>query len=87
MPLLFADLFSAARTSLSGRSNDEFDVGVACGRQARLRWRPVDLFPHRLCKTPVLKESISDHYDNAFLADKSPPCNRNHGFSRTRYPQ
>jgi len=47
-PLLFADLFSAARTSLSGRSNDEFDVGVARGR-------------HRLCKTPVSKESISDH--------------------------
>ena len=37
----YADLFSAARTSLSGPSNDEFDVGVARGR-------------HRLCKTPVI---------------------------------
>src|SRR5258706_15582157 len=43
-PLLFADLFSAVRASLRRRSNDEFDDGVAYGRQAWLRWRSVDSF-------------------------------------------
>src|SRR6266404_5588587 len=43
-PLLFADLFSAVRASLWRRSNDEFDDGVAYGRQAWLRWRSVDSF-------------------------------------------
>ena len=36
-PLLFADLSSAVRASLRSWSNDEFDDGVAYGRQARLR--------------------------------------------------
>ena len=42
--LLFADLSSAVRASLRSWSNDEFDDGVAYGRQARLRRRPVDSF-------------------------------------------
>ncbi len=59
--VLFADLFSAVRASLRRRSNEESDDGVAYGRHAWLRWRSVDFFPRRLCKAPVLKESISDH--------------------------
>src|SRR6267142_2725965 len=42
--LLFADLSSAIRASLRSWSNDEFDDGLAYGRQARLRRRPVDSF-------------------------------------------
>src|SRR6266850_1553178 len=42
--LLFADLSSAVRASLRSWSNDEFDDGLAYGRQARLRRRPVDSF-------------------------------------------
>jgi hypothetical protein len=65
-PLLFADLFSAARTSLSGRSNDEFDVGVACGRQARLRWRPVDSF-----SAPPVQDAIGRQADiNSASSDR-----------------
>ena len=41
---LFADLSSAVRASLRSWSNDEFDDGLAYGRQARLRRRPVDSF-------------------------------------------
>jgi hypothetical protein len=43
-PLLFADLSSAVGTSLRSWSNDEFDDGVAHGREARLRWWAVDSF-------------------------------------------
>ena len=43
-PLPFGDLSSAVLASLRSWSNDEFDDGVAYGRQARLRWRPVDSF-------------------------------------------
>src|SRR6266567_6565727 len=43
-PLLFADLSSAVGTSLRSWSNDEFDDGVAYGRQARLRRWAVDSF-------------------------------------------
>jgi hypothetical protein len=43
-PLLFADLSSAVRASQKSRSNDEFDDGVAYGRQARLRRWTVDSF-------------------------------------------
>src|SRR5258707_7321431 len=42
--LLLADLSSAVRASLRSWSNDEFDDGLAYGRQARLRRRPVDSF-------------------------------------------
>jgi hypothetical protein len=43
-PLLFADLSSAVGTSLRSWSNDEFDDGVAHGREARLRRWAVDSF-------------------------------------------
>ena len=43
-PLLFADLSSAVGTSLRSWSNDEFDDGVAYGREARLRRWAVDSF-------------------------------------------
>src|SRR5882724_540601 len=42
--LLCADLSSAMRASPRSWSNDEFDDGLAYGRQARLRRRPVDSF-------------------------------------------
>src|SRR6266404_4245550 len=61
-PLLFADLFSAVRASLWRRSNDEFDDGVAYGRQAWLRWRSVDsFFPSRFGDAAVLQEGVSNH--------------------------
>ena len=61
-PLPFDDLSSAVRASLRSWSNDEFDDGVAYGRQARLRRWPVDfLFPPRLCETAMLEERVSDH--------------------------
>ena len=51
-PPLFTGLSSAVGTSLRSRSNDEFDEGVAYGRQAWLGRRTVDLFfPPRLCET------------------------------------
>ena len=43
-PLLFADVSSAVRASLSWRSKNEIDDGVAYGRQARLRRWTVDSF-------------------------------------------
>ncbi len=43
-PLPFGDLSSAVLASLRSWSNDEFDDGVAYGRQARLRRWPVDSF-------------------------------------------
>ena len=61
-PLLFADLSSAVRASPRSWSNDEFDDGVAYGRQARLRrWTVDSFFPPRLCETAMLEECVSDH--------------------------
>ena len=42
--LLFTDLSSTIRASLRSWSNDEFDDGVAHGREARLRRWAVDSF-------------------------------------------
>src|ERR1700733_767468 len=43
-PLRLGDLSFAVRASLRPRSNDEFDDGVAYGRQARLRRWAIDSF-------------------------------------------
>ena len=43
-PLFFTDSSFAIWASLSWRSKNEFDDGLAYGRQARLRRRPVDSF-------------------------------------------
>jgi len=43
-PLLFADLSSAVRASRIWWPKNESDDGVAHGRQAGLRWWPVDSF-------------------------------------------
>src|ERR1700710_912306 len=43
-PLRFGDLSSAVRTPLRRWTKNEVDDGVAHGRQAWLRWRPVDSF-------------------------------------------
>src|SRR6266550_7625428 len=59
-PLLFADLSSAVRASLRSWSYDEFDDGLAKGRQGRLRRRSVDsFFPARLCEATMLEERVS----------------------------
>src|SRR6202022_4441438 len=61
-PLLFADLSSAVRALPRSWSNDEFDDGVAYGRQARLRrWAIDSFFSPRLCETAMLEECVSDH--------------------------
>jgi hypothetical protein len=61
-PLRLGDLSFAVRASLRPRSNDEFDDGVAYGRQARLRrWAVDSFFPSRLCETAVLEECVGDH--------------------------
>jgi hypothetical protein len=43
-PLRFGDLSSAVRTPLRRWPKNEVDDGVAHGRQAWLRWRPLDSF-------------------------------------------
>src|SRR5260370_35633021 len=60
--LLFADLSSAIRASLRSWSNDEFDDGLAYGRQARLGRRRVDsFFPPRLCGSAMLGGCVGHH--------------------------
>jgi hypothetical protein len=60
---LFANLSFAMWASLKPWwSNDEFDDGVAYGRQAWLGRRPVDsFFPPRLCEAAMLEERVGDH--------------------------
>jgi hypothetical protein len=62
MPLLFADLSSAVWASRIWWPKNESDDGVAHGRQAGLRWWPVDsFFPSRFGNAAVLQEGVSNH--------------------------
>src|SRR5258706_6218653 len=61
MPLLFADLSSAVWASRIWLLTNESDDGVAHGRQAGLRWWPVDFFSSRFGNAAVLQEGVSHH--------------------------
>jgi hypothetical protein len=61
-PLLFDDSPFAVRTSLRRWLKDEFDDGVAYGRQGRLRrWAVDSFFLPRLSEATMLEERVGDH--------------------------